>query len=274
MPLKAKQPPLPSRVLQFRPSPPLPSPPPTLPPLLSKSLYLSRYFPNSDVPSGPFSSAFAVTTTIFLFLPPEEARGAVVDPATGTPGGGGGDAATPWRARGVEMPAHRSAHVRTKAVTSVNQFGPTISPRRDEKREILHGGGAGGAIGNRASNTSFRSHFRNRAIVTLVGRQPRQPRPSPPSVDIISLDFLVCRKSKLFPPFFLSRDKSNEKSDKLFDEIKIIRRVVYRSFVRSVVIVSVFDVWTVISSFSFFLSSFGERLFRREGGGRSEFNQR
>lgn len=93
---KAASPLLPSRVLQFRPSPsPFPPPlPSTLPPLLSKSLYLSRYFPNSDVPSGSFSSAFAVTTTIFLFLPPEEARGAVVDPATGTPGGGVGGEGT------------------------------------------------------------------------------------------------------------------------------------------------------------------------------------
>lgn len=45
-------------VLQFRPLSTPPGPP-------RKSLYLSRYFPNSDVPSGGFSS-FVVTTTIPL----------------------------------------------------------------------------------------------------------------------------------------------------------------------------------------------------------------
>lgn len=54
-----------------------------------------------------------------------------MDPA-GTPGGGGkqGDAATPSyvplaREGWLEMPAHRSAHVRTKVVNlGLNQFGP------------------------------------------------------------------------------------------------------------------------------------------------------
>lgn len=142
MPCRSKQS-SPRRVLQFRPSPPLPSSYPSpQPPLLSKSLYLSRYFPNSDVPSGPFSSAFAVakrTAPLPPSLPAEEEAYRTrswIRPEHSGGEEGRSTTATPSyvalaREGWLEMPAHRSAHVRTESSQlGAESIRPTISPRR------------------------------------------------------------------------------------------------------------------------------------------------